>query len=615
MYNKPIFLMSLSTVLGCTGEIGATGAEGADGLSVLIKTEAEAAGDNCENGGVLISSGIDSDSDGVLSEEEVGTQEYVCNGTAGIDGETGVDGETGLSVLVETAEEPPGENCENGGVAVHFGIDSNADGVLDEDEITEMEYICNGVDETADPANMLVTESEYIGEGNAECPGGYILIEFGYDLDMSDSLEGAEVETSFLNCNPVPELEVDNLTFIDDCGVDSIIPVTLSDVNGTVDAVSVSISVSGSSFVPTIDLSGNLTIPSGAHQSGAILSITATDNFGAESTKDITIGFIGTGCLATDTFHGVQADTCESIDVNNMAGDDRGGVTVTSDYAYYNGDNGLVRTDLDLGNLTIISNYDVDTLIGDPLTGTLYTLWSSTFTYTNLQDTVNNDLEDNSNDVVFWDQLAIIDENTFEVLSTVTLESPVYVPNYSNQYEFDFGEGAELDSRTKDIMVGMRGDHILIANKIYGNSSDNQAIEMRLVDAVTGLNISSTMVYDLSVDPDDNEAWENLEWDEQEVDIQHYLLLERGGDHFITYRQGSTAEMIEVNVSTGAYTTVSTTFGTAADMNNLALDSSGLYVYFHTEDGFSQYREESMDKCMILFSENNGTEYDSGGGY
>ena len=532
-----------------------------------------------------------------------------------VTGDIGPNGTDGLNVLINSETEDAGENCENGGYLISSGIDNNADGILDADEILSEDYICNGVDETADPANMLVTDSEYVGEANAECPGGYILIELGYDLDMSDSLEGAEVETSFLNCNATPEIEVDSMTLVDDCGVDTIIPVTLSDVNGTVDAASVSISVSGSSFVPTIDLSGNLTIPSGAHQSGAVLSITATDNFGAESIRDITVGFVGTGCLPTDTFYGVQADTCESIGVDGMAGDDRGGVTVTSEYAYYNGDDGLVRTDLDLANLTLVSNYDVDTLIGDPLTGTLYTLWSSTFTYTNLQEITNDDLEDNSNDLVSWDQLAIIDENTFEILSTVMLESPVYVPNSSNEYAFDFGEGAELDAWTEDIMVGMRDNHILIANKIYGDSSNNQSIEMHLVDAMTGLNISSTMVYNLDSTAADDDVFGNLLWDEGEVSIQHYLLLERGGDHFITYRQNNSDEMIEANVSTGAFTTVSTTFGTNADMKNLALDASGLFAYFHTEGGFSRSHEESMDKCMILFSENDGSEDDAGGGY
>lgn len=475
-------------------------------------------------------------------------------------------------------------------------------------------YYYNG-SEWAAVGARLVSYENYVGDSDADCPGGYFQNILGYDLDMSNSLEGSEIVTTITACNALPTIGADALTVIDDCNATSIIPVTLSDRDGTVVSVSVSVKTSGSSFTPTIDLEGNLTIPPGPHEAGAVLTITATDNYGAESLKDISVRFTGSGCIELTTFYGVQPDTCISIEVDGLAGDDRGGVTLTADYAYYNGDDGLVRTDLNLENLTLISNNDIDTLIGDPLTGTLYTLWSSTFTYTNLQDIINDDLEDNSDTIATWDQLAIIDETTFEVLSTVTLESPVYVPNYNNTYEFDFGAGAEEAARTEDIMVGMRDGYILIASRIYENTTNDSAIEMRLVAAETGLNISSTTVNNLNSTTDDDLAFDSLNWDGQEVDIQHYLLLERDEDHFITYRQNNSGNMIEVNVSTGEYTTVSTTFGTDADMSNLAIDASGLYAYFHTESGFMQYREESMDKCRVLFSENDGSVDDAGNDY
>lgn len=475
-------------------------------------------------------------------------------------------------------------------------------------------YYYNG-SEWAAVGARLVSYENYVGDSDADCPGGYFQNILGYDLDMSNSLEGSEIVTTITACNALPTIGADALTVIDDCYATSIIPVTLSDKDGTVVSVSVSVKASGSSFTPTIDLDGNLTIPPGPHEAGAVLTITATDNYGAESLKDISVRFTGSGCIELTTFYGVQPDTCISIDVDSLAGDDRGGVTLTADYAYYNGDDGLVRTDLNLENLTMVSGYDIDTLIGDPLTGTLYTLWSSTFTYTNLQDIINDDLEDNSDTIATWDQLAIIDETTFEVLSTVTLESPVYVPNYNNTYEFDFGAGVEEAARTEDIMVGMRDGYILIANEISDNITNNAALEIRLVAAETGLNISSTTVNNLSSTTDDDLAFDSLRWDTQEVDIQHYLLLERDEDHFITYRQNNSGNMIELNVSTGEYTTVSTTFGTDADLSNLALDASGLYAYFHTEDGFMEYREESMDKCRVLFSENDGSIDDAGGGF
>ena len=462
----------------------------------------------------------------------------------------------------------------------------------------------------------LVSYSEYVGGADAACSGGYILEKLGYDLDMSESLEGSEIVTTITKCNAIPTIGADALTVIDDCYATSIIPVTLSDMDGTVVSVSVSVKSSGSTLNPTIDLNEGLTILPGPHVGGAVLTITATDNYGAESVKDILVRFTGSGCTELSTFYGVQPDTCISIEVDGMAGDDRGGVTLTADYAYYNGDDGLVRTDLNLENLTLVSNYDIDTLIGDPITGILYTLWSSTFTETNLQEIANDALEYSGGGIVAtWDQLAIIDETTFDVQSIVTLETPVYVPNYNNTYDFDFGAGVEEAAKTEDIMVGMRDGYILIANEIYENITNNRAIEMRLVNAVTGLSISSTTFNNLNSTTEDDLAYESLLWEGQEVDIQHYLLLERDGDHFITYRQDSSGKMIEVNVSTGDYTTVSTTFGVDADLNNLALDASGLYAYFHTEDGFQQPREESMDKCMVLFTENDGSVDDTGNDY
>ena len=494
-------------------------------------------------------------------------------------------------------------------------ITDAADGLLIyQTDATDGFYYYNG-SEWAAVGARLVSYENYVGDSDADCPGGYFQNILGYDLDMSNSLEGSEIVTTITACNALPTIGADALTVIDDCYATSIIPVTLSDKDGTVVSVSVSVKASGSSFTPTIDLDGNLTIPPGPHEAGAVLTITATDNYGAESLKDISVRFTGSGCIELTTFYGVQPDTCISIEVDGLAGDDRGGVTLTADYAYYNGDNGLVRTDLNLENLTLVSNNDIDTLIGDPLTGTLYTLWSSTFTYTNLQDIINDDLEDNSDTIATWDQLAIIDETTFEVLSTVTLESPVYVPNYNNTYEFDFGAGVEEAARTEDIMVGMRDGYILIANQIYDNITNNAALEIRLVAAETGLNISSTTVNNLSSTTDDDLAFDSLEWDRQEVDIQHFLLIQRDEDHLITYRQNSTRNTIALTESTGEYTTVSTSSGTDADLSNLALDASGLYAYFHTEDGFMEYREESMDKCRVLFSENDGSIDDAGGGF
>ena len=79
---------------GPQGQQGPAGDDGEAGIKTLINTSAEAAGDNCANGGVKIEVGEDTNADGVLDTDEVDDSltRYVCNGVDGEDGEDGQDG-------------------------------------------------------------------------------------------------------------------------------------------------------------------------------------------------------------------------------------------------------------------------------------------------------------------------------------------------------------------------------------------------------------------------------------------------------------------------------------------------------------------------------------------
>ncbi len=68
-------------------------------------------------------------------------------GPAGENGEDGSDGE-GLNSLISSTVEEAGENCENGGIKIQTGIDTNSNGTLDESEVDQdnTQYICNGTD-------------------------------------------------------------------------------------------------------------------------------------------------------------------------------------------------------------------------------------------------------------------------------------------------------------------------------------------------------------------------------------------------------------------------------------------------------------------------------------
>lgn len=69
-------------------------------------------------------------------------------GPQGIQGPAGADGDTAVKTLINTTDEAPGVNCVNGGVKIEVGDDTNADGVLDADEIdgSLTRFVCNGED-------------------------------------------------------------------------------------------------------------------------------------------------------------------------------------------------------------------------------------------------------------------------------------------------------------------------------------------------------------------------------------------------------------------------------------------------------------------------------------
>ncbi|HOW52177.1 MAG TPA: hypothetical protein PLV42_09075 [bacterium] len=129
--------------------------------SVFAKTTAEAPGENCPTGGIKVDMGFDKNDNNVLDEDEIVKSEYVCNGLDGLDGLDGEDGENGqngddgsdgsdgadgTTALVNTTDEPAGENCANGGKKIESGLDDDGDGTLDAGEIDKTDYICNGED-------------------------------------------------------------------------------------------------------------------------------------------------------------------------------------------------------------------------------------------------------------------------------------------------------------------------------------------------------------------------------------------------------------------------------------------------------------------------------------
>lgn len=128
---------------GAPGTIGISGSNGTDGFNALVNIVKEGAGRNCVSGGRRIDSGLDVDGNGSLDAKEIVSTDYVCNG---VSGSNGLDGNNGLNALINMNPEPVGVNCPNGGLRIDVGIDSNGNSSLDAAEITQTGFACGGAD-------------------------------------------------------------------------------------------------------------------------------------------------------------------------------------------------------------------------------------------------------------------------------------------------------------------------------------------------------------------------------------------------------------------------------------------------------------------------------------
>lgn len=72
----------------------------------------------------------------------------------------------GTSALTRIVPEAAGANCPAGGQAIRFGVDRNGSGLLDDDEVTGVSYVCNGT------SSSMSTDLVPILPGDPRCPDG-----------------------------------------------------------------------------------------------------------------------------------------------------------------------------------------------------------------------------------------------------------------------------------------------------------------------------------------------------------------------------------------------------------------------------------------------------------
>lgn len=203
----------------------------------LTRLEPEPAGGNCLHGGHFVRTGLDRNDNGVLDDSEVSFSEYACV--------TSIPG-----VLVRVQDEPPGENCTEGGKVYRAGQDTNGNAELEDSEVSRQVYGCasseavvtrvrprepfvfpcgehgavveagqdqdgNGVLDDAEvraTANLCVLPSEVrlrqspAPAGDA-CPTPSTQVDVGTDTDADGLFEDEEVMSSMFVCQPLHTLD------------------------------------------------------------------------------------------------------------------------------------------------------------------------------------------------------------------------------------------------------------------------------------------------------------------------------------------------------------------------------------------------------------------------
>jgi hypothetical protein len=150
-----------SAGVGVSGEAGAAGESGAAGLSALIETAA-ASEDECPNGGTVVSTGLDSNGNDELDDDEVLNSQLLCDPPEVLSRET----ELGSS----------DSECPFGGIRTEHGTDDNGNDMLDDDEVdAEMtSVVCDTIPPFDTPptgAEGTATIALNGGEGT-DGPGG-----------------------------------------------------------------------------------------------------------------------------------------------------------------------------------------------------------------------------------------------------------------------------------------------------------------------------------------------------------------------------------------------------------------------------------------------------------
>ena len=92
----------------------------------------------------------------------------------------------GQSSLLNLIPEPPGANCASGGIKVVSGIDANRDNVLEDNEIQNVKYVCNGSNGSSDKQVILYFPANGIAYETSSAAGQIDSLEVINNFDISN---------------------------------------------------------------------------------------------------------------------------------------------------------------------------------------------------------------------------------------------------------------------------------------------------------------------------------------------------------------------------------------------------------------------------------------------
>lgn len=250
---------------------------------------------------------------------------------------------------------------------------------------------------------------------------------------------------------------------------------------------------------------------------------------------------------ATDENFNFKIDTVKNsnyaiVDQNNLAGDDRGGMAITKNYVYLNGDNNAVRYDLNLTPSSGISLPIRDGMFSDLRDGHIWTLWNTT---------ANEDPQSSPN-TYYADALRGLDSNLNFTNEFITLSQTIELGNNNMQNGIFSGTG----------VLGLYSgntQHWYVVDLDNGNVSDLGFLN-------------------------DGEFYGSENWSDWGI-IESTCT----GTYSVIYRDYNDDDIHRRELPNGAVTSIGTFPGGISDMASLTYNPWNSRWYFHYEGGSSTF--------------------------